>query len=80
MTRQQPTADQQARLDGFGYTGDRHRDTATGGACALNRIAARLVREVTRTDQPRDWQAVAEMASRASDMARKVARHASRIE
>ena len=80
MTRQQPTADQQGRLDGFGYTGDRHRDTATGAACELNRIASRLLRAVTRTDQPRNWPAIAELASRAGDMARTAAHHARRVE
>jgi len=80
MTRRQPTADQRARLETFGQTGDRDRETATGAACELRRISARLVREVTRTDQPRDWQAVAEMASRAGDMARLATRHARRVE
>ena len=80
MTRQQPTADQQGRLDGFAYTGDRHRDTATGAACELNRIAARLLRAVTITDQPRNWLAVSDLAIRAGDMARKAAHHARRVE
>ena len=80
MTRRQPTADQRTRLETFGQTGDRDRDTATGAACELNRIAAGLVREVTRPDRPRDWQRVAEMASRAGDMARTATRHARRVE
>ena len=42
MTRRQPTADQRTRLETFGQTGDRDRDTATGAACELNRIAAGL--------------------------------------
>lgn len=78
MTRRQPTADQQARLDTFGQTGDRDRDTATGAACELNRIAAGLVREVTRADSPRDWEAIAEMSSRVGDLARLATRHARR--
>ena len=78
MTRRQPTADQQARLDTFGQTGDRDRDTATGAACELTRIAAGLVREVTRADSPRDWEAIAEMSSRVGDLARLATRHARR--
>jgi len=78
MTRRHPTADQQARLDTFGQTGDRDRDTATGAACELRRIAARMVQEVTRADSPRDWQAVADLASRAGDMARLASAHARR--
>ena len=78
MTRRQPTADQRTRLETFGQTGDRDRDTATGAACELRRVAARLVREVARADRPRDWQAVAEMASRAGDLARLATKHARR--
>ena len=68
------------RLETFGQTGDRDRDTATGAACELNRIASRLLRAVTRTDQPRNWPAIAEMASRAGDMARLANRHARRVD
>lgn len=80
MTRRQPTADQQSRLETFGQTGERGAGMVIGAACELRRISARLVREVARADRPRDWQAVAEMASRAGDVARMAERLARRVE
>ena len=79
MTRRQPTTAQMDALDSFGLSGNVQADAATGAACELNRISARLVLEVTRDDETRDWRAIAELASRAGDMARLAQRNATKV-